>query len=266
MLIAGKLVAGAIGLLTGGWVGLIIGLIIGHSFDRGLARPLGAGSPEKLAQVQESFFRTSFLLLGHLAKADGRISQNEIDHTESIIRQMQLDRAGRQRAIDLFRQGAAPDFDLSAALTDFNAACGGQALIRQTLLSFLISLALADGHRLEPEESAALQRIADGMGINANRLRQLLSMMQAQERFHYRESPAGAVQNYLEEAYRALGVNPDCSDQELKRAYRKLMSENHPDKLMARGVPDTMIKLATEKSQEIQSAYEQVRKARSAGS
>lgn len=261
-MIFGKLVAGLIGLVTAGWVGLIIGVVIGHSFDKGLKKTFQLNSPENIARIQQSFFETTFLLLGHLAKADGRISQQEIDHTESIIGQMRLDHALREQAIALFRRGAAADFQLEATLTTFNQVCGSQPLLRQTLLSFLISLALADNHELEHSESIALQRIAQLMGFSAAQLAQLLQMMQAQERFHSGQSSSPSLRDEVDEAYLALGLDPQCSDQELKRAYRKLMSQHHPDKLIAKGVPDSMLRLATEKSQEIQAAYEVVRKHR----
>ncbi len=261
-MIFGKLIAGLIGLVAGGWVGLIIGLIIGHSFDKGLKKTFLLNSPENIARIQRSFFETTFLLLGHLAKADGRISQQEIDHTESIIGQMRLDHALREQAIGLFRRGAAADFQLEATLTAFNQVCGSQRQLQQTLLSFLISLALADNHQLEQSESIALQRIAELMGFSAAQLAQLLRMMQAQDRFHSGHPSGQSLLNEVDEAYLALGVNSQCSDQELKRAYRKLMSQHHPDKLIAKGVPDSMLKLATEKSQEIQAAYEVARKHR----
>ena len=260
-MIYGKIVAGVLGLLVAGPVGLVIGLFIGHAFDRGLAGTVQFGSPEQIARIKKSFFETSFLLLGHMAKADGRISQQEIDHTEVLFGQMGLDTEQRQRAIELFRQGAAPAFDLGVAVTAFLTACGSQKQLQQTLLLFLISLALSD-NQLHEAERAVLHRVAGMFGINPAQVDQLLKMAQAQGHFHGRTGYGAQPGTSLTDAYTALGVSASVSDKDLKKAYRRLMSENHPDKLIARGVPSDMVKLATEKSQEIQAAYEMVRKSR----
>jgi DnaJ like chaperone protein len=260
-MIFGKVIGGFIGLLVAGIVGLVIGVIVGHAFDRGLAQTLRFGSPENLKRIKTSFFETTFLLSGHIAKADGVISREEIDHTEQLFVQMGLSPEQRRRAIELFRQGSGSDFQVEATVNAFLQTCGPQRQLQQTLLLFLISLALAD-HRIEPAEHAALVQIATLLGLGAAQLEQLLRMAQAQEHFHGEGGYTAQPGTSLEDAYDALGVSSDVSDKELKRAYRRLMSENHPDKLIARGVPEDMVKLATERSQEIQAAYEMIRKQR----
>jgi DnaJ like chaperone protein len=103
------------------------------------------------------------------------------------------------------------------------------------------------------------------MGMGAAQLDRLLRMAQAQSGFQQQQRGTTTVRgSSLEDAYRALGIESGASDKEVKRAYRKLMSEHHPDKLIARGVPEAMIKLATERTQEIQTAYELIRNSRPA--
>lgn len=259
----GKLIGGIIGLLTLGPLGLIIGLFVGHLFDRGLWQTMKFASPKNIARIKESFFETTFLLSGFLAKADGRVSEQEIAHTEAVFNQMALSAEQRKRAIAFFQQGASTDFQPEPAIAAFMEACRGQRQLCQTLLFFLISLALAD-HQIDQSEHMALQRIATLLGFNSAQLEQFLRMAQAQDHFHGSAGAgtAGPSGTSLEDAYTALGVSANVDDKALKRAYRKLMSENHPDKLIAQGVPEDMVKLATERSQEIQAAYEMVKKSR----
>lgn len=258
----GKVIGAVIGFLVLGIFGLLVGLFVGHLFDRGLVRTLRFASPENIARIKQSFFETTFLLSGHIAKADGRISQQEVDHTEMVIRQMGLSGDQRKHAIDLFRRGAAPDFRPDAAIDAFVATCGPQRQLQQTLLFFLISLALADQH-IDRAEHLALQNIAGQLGIDTRALEQMLRMAQAQGHFHGTGGGPGVQPGTgLADAYAALGLEQSVDDKALKRAYRKLMSENHPDKLIAQGVPEDMIRLATERSQEIQAAYDMIRKSR----
>ncbi len=259
----GKVIGGLIGLVAGSVPGLILGVFFGHVFDRALTNALRFGAPENIERIKNSFFETTFLLAGYLAKVDGHISRSEIKQTEQIIAQMGLGADQRQRAIELFRRGAAADFKMEPVIATFLQTCGPGQPIKQTLLLFLISLAQAD-RGMEPAEHAALVRIASVMGLGAAQLDQLLRMARAQEHFQGHSGPAAPHGTSLTDAYAALGVDSGVSDKELKRAYRRLMSENHPDKLISKGVPEAMIKLATARAQEIQSAYEMIKKSRPA--
>ncbi len=260
-MIYGKIIGGIIGLFALGPLGLLLGVFIGHLFDRGLWQTLKFASPQNIARIKDSFFETTFLLSGFLAKADGRVSEQEVAHTEAVFGQMGLNAQQRKRAIAFFKQGSSADFQLEPAVASFMEVSRGQRQLCQTLLFFLISLALAD-HQIDEAEHATLKRIATLLGFSPAELEQFLRMAQAQDHFHGSAGSATQPGTSLEDAYTALGVAPDVDDKALKRAYRKLMSENHPDKLIAQGVPEDMIKLATERSQEIQAAYEMVKKSR----
>jgi len=257
----GKIIGGLIGLAAASIPGLILGVFIGHVFDRALAKALHLGSPEDIERIKNNFFETTFLLLGYLAKVDGRIAKSEIDHTEQIIAQMGLGAEERQRAIDLFRRGAAEECNMEQVLAAFLQICGRQRQIQHTLLLFLISLAQAD-QGMAPAEHAALVRIAGFMGLGATQLELLLRMTRAQEHFQRGNDSTAQRTTSLDDAYTALGAERSISDRELKRAYRRLISENHPDKLIAKGVPEAMIKLATARAQEIHSAYDVIKKTR----
>jgi DnaJ like chaperone protein len=256
----GKAIVGLIGLAAAGFVGLILGLLIGHLLDRTLLRTFHFGSAEKIERIRNSFFETTFLLLGYLSKVDGRVSQSETDYADRIIAQMALSTEQGQHAIELFRQGAGSAFELEQVVSQFVHSCGPQQLPQQTLLLFLISLAQAE-HGIVPSEQAALVRIARLIGVDAAQLATLLRMANAQQQFH-QHSPQSATS--IEDAYAALGVHSSASDKEVKRAWRKRMSENDPDRLIAKGVPEEMTKVATERAQEIRTAYEMIEQTRPA--
>ncbi len=253
----GKLVAGAIGFLVLGPLGLLLGLAIGHAFDRVLVATFAFDSPEQLQKVQAVFFECCFSLLGHIAKADGRVSEEEIAHTEQIMTQLGVSGDHRAEAIAFFKAGAAVDFQTEPLIARFLETSRGHRRVHQTLLAFLISMAQADG-TIDEAERQALRDCAAMLGFNSDSFQRLLSMAQAQHQFH-QQAPGVGTRDMVADAYTALGVASDCSDGELKRAYRKLMSQNHPDKLIAQGVPEDMVKLATEKCQEIQAAYETIK-------
>jgi DnaJ like chaperone protein len=252
----GKIIGAIIGfIIAGGAFGAVLGIYLGHQFDRARSGPITGGQQQ---QAQDSFFRTVFSLLGHVAKADGRVSSNEITQAEQLMDKMRLDTATRKDAISLFKRGALANFSVDQTMQEFMRVCGRYNNLKRQLLNYLIALAMADGD-LDQSEQDVLAKIARHLGFSAALFEQFIQMIKAQSQFRDSHSGQGTSRpskDQLADAYCALGVSSDDSDSQIKRAYRKLISQNHPDKLIGQGMPEDMVNLATEKTQEIQIAYE----------
>ena len=241
-----------------GLFGALFGLFVGSFIDRVRAYGSGGMNPLQNALRQAVFIETVFILMGKLAKADGQVSQDEIAHAEQFMQKLGMTAQHRQQAIAWFKQGADAAFDIEPTLMRFMAVCGHTRNLKEVLLAYLIVMALADG-QYHPAEEALLTDIAGRLGYGPVAFKQMLDMVRNQSHF------AGAQANAetaLDDAYKALGVTRDSSDAEIKRAYRKLMSQYHPDKLMGQGVPEDMIAMATEQAKEIQLAHDLIKKSR----
>lgn len=267
----GKLIGGLLGFFSAGLFGAFMGVVAGHFFDKGVGQALGFDYGADRQRLQRLFFETSFIIMGHIAKADGRISEEEISQAESLMSRLGLTPEHRQEAIALFKRGSEADFQLQPVVARFISEGGRQKNLPILLLEFLFSIALADGE-LHPAEQEILAAVAGYLGINTRQFEQILSMLIAQQNFssgggfgggggqHRGFQPSSA--NTIDNAYKALGVSSSDSDRDIKRAYRKLMSQHHPDKMIAQGVPEDMLKVATEKAQEIQAAYDTIKTSR----
>lgn len=253
-----KIIGVIAGFFSYGFIGAILGYIVGAILDR--MKDLGAGgiNPMTNALRQAVFLETLFILTGKLAKADGQISQEEIDHVERFMQKLGMTPEHRAQAITWFRKGADQAFDVEPTYRRFLSICGHTKDLKQVLLVYLIATALADGH-FHAAEEALLTEIASHLGYGKAEFKQLLDMVLNQ--FHFSGQQSNPVEA-LDEAYKALGVTRESTDQEIKRAYRKLMSQYHPDKLMGQGVPQDMIAVATEQAKEIQLAYDLIKKNR----
>lgn len=261
----GKILGGSFGFMLGGPLGAFLGAALGHQFDRGLnSGAIGMDSFRQgdTERVQTAFFTTTFLLMGYMAKADGRVTESEIAAAQYIMQQMQLTPEQKKTAIELFNKGKSTEFDLEAVVTQFKQECGRRRNLEQMFIEILLATAMADG-KLEPVEKDILLNICKHLGFSRMSLERLIMMVQAQQ--HYKAGSGTTGQpayQTIGDAFKMLGVDEQATTGDIKKAYRKLMNQHHPDKLVSRGLPEEMIKLATEKTQEIKAAYEQIKRHR----
>ncbi len=263
----GKVIGGAFGFALVGPLGALLGAALGHSFDKGLKgledEPgLGFGGDQE--RIQAAFFTATFSLMGRIAKADGQVSADEIQIAQQTMARMQLNAAQTSAAKSLFNEGKSASFDYVPIVEQLRKECGRRTSLLRMFMEIQISTALAD-QNLHHEEQRILRDIAQRLGFHERQFEELLAMIAASQRFSGFDSHAGNTHNVnrgIEEAYKVLNVNKGCSDIELKKAYRKLISQHHPDKLVSKGLPDEMMKLATEKTREIKEAYELIKQHR----
>lgn len=251
-------------MLTRSFFGALLGLLLGHFlFDRrgGFGGLGGFGGADAL-EAQKVFFETTFSVMGHVAKADGRVSETEIRMAQAVMNHLRLSPARVEAAMHLFNEGKRPGFPLDETMQRFGRVCRHRRDLVRIFIEIQLQAALADGG-VSDAERHVLERVAGYLGIPAWELRQLEALIIAAQRRHAAGGPAtGPARPSLDDAYAVLGVARDASDAEVKKAYRRLMSQHHPDKLAANGLPGDMREVAEERTREIRAAYEQVRDAR----
>lgn len=261
----GKLLGGTFGYLLAGPLGALLGAALGHNFDKGLGANLrGHFEPGAQERVQTAFFTALFSVMGHLAKADGRVSENEIELARSVMQRMNLNDSMRKTAMHLFNEGKQADFAVDEVLEQFRVECHRRRILMQMFAEILMHAAYADGN-VHPAENQVLEKVRQVLGFSRQEFQHIEALVRNARHFGgggFDQEPPVSAKASLNEAYEILGVPESASDAEVKKAYRRLMNQHHPDKLVSKGLPEEMVKLATEKTQEIKQAYELVKKTR----
>jgi len=271
----GKILGALIGfLLTRQVLGAVIGALIGHMFDHSWGHPSGAAHPGGTGagparggsprSIPEEFFRTTFELMGHVAKSDGRVSEAEIDAARRLMQELHLGSREVALAIECFRNGKSPAYDAELAVERLREACGLRHDLLRAFMELQLRAALA-GNDLSSPARSILTRAAETLGMSGLEFAYMEASLRTWRRRDQSFSgrPAGARSAAaMAEHYATLEVDSSASDQEVTKAYRRQMSRHHPDKLVANGLPESMAQLAKERTQRIQEAYEEIRAAR----
>ena len=262
MKFAGKVVGGAIGLLTLGPIGAALGVFLGHQFDEYSSRP--GGDPRldgAQAAVGDQFFRYAFRVMGHVAKSDGRVSESEIAAARAVMSELRLSPPQVRAAIEYFTDGKQPDFNLGVELASLANACQGRPGLSRVFLEIQMRAALG-GSNLEGPARVLLGRIATRLGVSTVELAQIEAVLRIRSG-SFRGQPArDDSAEQLRQAYSVLEINSSASSDEIVKAYRRQLSRHHPDKLKANGLPDSMIEHAKQRTQQVIEAYEVIRERR----
>ena len=247
---------GAFGFILGGPLGAMLGVAFAGNLSKGKSNFGGLGQAHHLGdqqRVQAAFFSSLFSVMGYIAKVDGKVSKSEILLAQQVMQHMQLADDMQKVAKELFNQGKQDSFNLDEVLEQFRLESHRRTHLVRMFLEIQIQAAYADGV-LDDKEHDALKYIAQKLHFSLHELENLIQQFAATS--HH------ANKLTVDDAYVILGADKGLTDKELKRAYRRLLAQHHPDKLVAKGLPEEMMTIAKEKTQEIISAYELIKKQR----
>lgn len=263
----GKILGGFFGYLMAQSTGALLGILIGNFFDKGLAihfsRLHHSYHQEKRETVQAIFFEATFAVMGHIAKSDGRVSENEIQMAQQVMTEIRLNKAQKTRARHYFNSGKDPAYHLERILSMLQDSCYDNPELLKLFMDIQYRTAQVDG--LSPKKLEALDFIFQRLGFAP-----LKQQYRFYDDFGFQNDQSSSYQHRycthnnsthsssLAQAYDVLEVKEGASKQEVKRAYRRCISRNHPDKLIAQGLPEAMIKIANDKTQQITKAYEHI--------
>tara|TARA_R110002096_G_scaffold6206_10_gene28597 strand:+ start:6030 stop:6806 length:777 start_codon:yes stop_codon:yes gene_type:complete len=246
-----------VGLVAGGPLGALAGAFIAYVAGNALRRHVVG----ELRVAQTDLVESIFSVMGAVCKADSVVTRDEINTVEHIFSLLHLSDAQRDEAKSAFANGKQARFDLDAAVDRFLQISRGRAPLVQLFLQLQVMAVAADG-KVHPAEHAMLVRIARRLGLSERDVAQLEALLRATSGSRPGGTGGKPTQDRLTDAYAALGVSPDAAPADIKRAYRRLISKNHPDKLAARGLPESMRAVAEERSRELNAAYDLIKSSR----
>ncbi|WP_025772446.1 co-chaperone DjlA [Thioalkalivibrio sp. HK1] len=256
----GKILGGVAGFSFGGPIGALVGAALGHQFFDKNAVTAGENNAEAAVDHSKlAFFTASFWVMGHIAKADGRVTKNEVDLAKDLMHQWNLDSDDRKFARTLFRQGRDDsNIALDEVLDQLRRQCRGSSILR-VFLEIQVETAVVDSE-LHPGEYNVLRHICQRLHLPETELQAMLNQRRRQESGPDESSDSSTANAYAtDEAYTLLELDKNCSLDDIKRAYRRMMNRYHPDKLASKGLPEEMMRIATEKTRQIKAAYEHLR-------
>lgn len=266
----GKILGAFFGFSLAGPVGALFGILIGALFDQGLNYSKGVEPRLLRGQSRKIFHSVTFSVMGHIAKADGRVSEDEIRVTREWMKKMRLNAQEQREAIASFSQGKMPSFQLDLVLGELKYACRQNPGLLKMFVDIQYRAVATNTRRVNINKQQVLNKVFIRLGFIP--VFPTVASQQSHERFYqqhseYSQQHQQAYQppRYVDElaaAYQLLECSERSTPMEIKKAYRKKISKHHPDKLIAKGLSEKLLKEGTEYAQKIQSAYEKIRQSR----
>jgi DnaJ like chaperone protein len=246
--IMGKLIGGAIGFALGGPLGAILGATFGHAYDAGNQHadlpPPGPLSYEESSQF--TFFVATFSMLAKVARVDGQVSREEIDAVRRFMsHDLNLAPDSQQIALNIFHTAVHSTQTFEDFASQFYGQFYSQPQMLELMMDILFRVSLADG-ALNNYEETTLRSAARIFGFDETRYQQIKSK-------YVRD---------VDKYYTILGCRREDSIEQIKKQYRKMAADYHPDKIIAKGLPEEFVKFANDKFKEIQEAYDAIKKER----
>ena len=259
----GKIIGFLVGFLSRNpWV-LLIGIFLGHQFDLGLAEKYRTYQKQSKNSfvLPESFVRTLFEIIGHLAKVDGRVTEDEIRSARMIMQRLNLSTLQINRAIYWFNEGKNPKYPFIEKIRNLHLTTAHDTRKRLIFMQLLLEVLIAKKD-FKREERSLMMKICSGLEISQIEYSQLEAMIRAQRAF--KRSPEGDLdESRVLNAYETLGISPETSNKEIKMTYRRLMNKNHPDKIASKNPSKAEILEAEHKTRKVRAAYELLKARRS---
>ena len=252
MSVWGKVIGGVAGFALGGPLGAILGTVAGHAVDKIRAEEAAAaygavpGGADN-ARRQAAFTTAIIVLAAKMAKADGQVTRDEVDAFKAVFQIPAHEMAAVGQVFDRAKRDARGFEPYAEQISELFRH---QPQVMEELIGALFHIAMADGV-FHPGEEAYLKRVALIFGFTGHEFERLKAI--------HTQGFGGPEEA---DPYAVLDLPHDAPDDDIKKAYRKLVVENHPDKLTAQGLPQEFIDLANEKLATINAAYDRIRKQR----
>lgn len=264
----GKIIGASCGFFFGDAVGALLGLAIGHIIDKSFRgkQPLKfVRLPHTdLSQIQPEFFTSLFSIMGYIARAMGRDEDEEVQMVKHLMDRMGISSERRGDTLRLFKQGKSDAFPLQNMVGQFYISCRNEPNLLEMFIEIQLYAAYCHG-RMNAVAKQIILNICYQLDLTHSeydRIEILVRKEHEAARRHKAEKIASDGGIGLENAYAVLNTPPTASNDEVKAAYRRMTSKHHPDKLVARGLPEEMLKMSEAKTREIRAAYERIREVR----